>query len=342
MTLEQLVRPNIWSLAPYSCARNEFKGEAKAFLDANENPYGTLNRYPDPLQLEAKGLIAHLRGVKPENIMFGNGSDEPIDLVYRIFCRPEVDNVVAIEPTYGMYKVQADINDVEYRPVLLTADFQIDVDKLLAATDANTKVIWLCSPNNPTGNLLKTSDIERVLKEFVGIVIIDEAYIDFATTATSWTKRLNEFGRLIVLQTFSKAWGLAGCRCGMAYASTEIIGIFNKVKYPYNINKLTQEKVIEALRNAEHTAECVSTLVLEREKLTAKLQGVGCVRKIYPSDANFLLVEVTDANGIYKKLAATGVVTRNRNSVKLCQGCLRITVGTPEENALLLEEMKKF
>ncbi len=341
MTLEQLVRPNIWSLAPYSCARNEFKGEAKAFLDANENPYGTLNRYPDPLQLEAKGLIAHLRGVKPENIMFGNGSDEPIDLVYRIFCRPGVDNVVAIEPTYGMYKVQADINDVEYRPVLLDAEFQIDVDKLLAATDANTKVIWLCSPNNPTGNLLRTSDIERVLREFGGMVIVDEAYIDFAD-ADSWTKRLNEFERLIVLQTFSKAWGLAGCRCGMAYASEEIIGIFNKVKYPYNINKLTQEKVVEALHDANQTAECVRTLVAEREKMRTDLQTLGCVKHIYPSDANFLLVEVSDANGIYKSLANTGVVTRNRNSVKLCQGCIRITVGTPEENELLISEMKKL
>ncbi len=338
--LSQLVRPNIMRLEPYSCARSEFKGEARVFLDANENPFGApFNRYPDPLQISVKEKIANLKGVRPTQIMLGNGSDEPIDLIYRIFCRPGVDNVVSIEPSYGMYRVAADTNDVEFRTALLTEDFQLDAESLLGKTDQNTKVVWLCSPNNPTGNLLNETEIRKVIDGFDGIVVIDEAYIDFASCG-SWLTELDNHPRLIVLQTFSKAWGLAGVRCGMAFANEEIIDIFNKVKYPYNINILTQQKVSEALDNAKRKDDEVATILSERKRLMSEFSQMGIVKHIYPTDANFILIKVSDATATYEALLASGIVTRNRNKVSLCAGCLRITVGTPAENTELIEKLK--
>ncbi len=338
--LSQLVRPNIMRLEPYSCARSEFKGEARVFLDANENPFGApFNRYPDPLQTSVKEKIANLKGVRPTQIMLGNGSDEPIDLIYRIFCRPGVDNVVSIEPSYGMYRVAADTNDVEFRTALLTEDFQLDAESLLGKTDQNTKVVWLCSPNNPTGNMLNETEIRKVIDGFDGIVVIDEAYIDFASCG-SWLTELDNHPRLIVLQTFSKAWGLAGVRCGMAFANEEIIDIFNKVKYPYNINILTQQKVSEALDNAKRKDDEVATILSERKRLMSEFSQMGIVKHIYPTDANFILIKVADATATYEALLASGIVTRNRNKVSLCAGCLRITVGTPAENTELIEKLK--
>ncbi|MBP5259457.1 MAG: histidinol-phosphate transaminase [Paludibacteraceae bacterium] len=338
--IQSLVRPNILALKPYSCARDEFKGEAKAFLDANENPFnGPYNRYPDPRQWALKEKIARIKHVPAERMMLGNGSDEPIDLVYRIFCEPGVDNAVGIAPSYGMYEVDADINHVEYRQVPLDEAFQLHADALLAATDAHTKVIWICSPNNPSGNLMNRAEVTRVLEGFAGIVVIDEAYIDFADTP-SWTEQLDRHPNLIVLQTFSKAWGLASVRCGMAFASEEIIGLFNKVKYPYNINLLTQNFVSGQLDHADRKEAWVKTLLSERTRLQQELQALPCVVKTHPTDANFILTQVKDANATYRYLVDCGIVTRNRNSVLLCAGCLRITVGTPEENSLLLEALK--
>lgn len=337
-----LVRKNIQSLAPYSCARDEFKGEARIYLDANENPYnGPLNRYPDPLQTRVKEKIAALKGVRPTQIMLGNGSDEPIDLVYRVFCEPRQDNVVAIEPTYGMYRVCADINDVEYRPVRLDADFGMSAQALIDAADANTKVAWVCSPNNPSGNLMKREQLETLLDRFPGIVVIDEAYIDFAGSQ-SWLATLDRFPRLIVLQTFSKAWGLAGVRCGMAFASEQIIALFNKVKYPYNVNILTQQTLLERLDNPDQTRQWVKTLLEQREVLTQELNKLPHVVRTHPSDANFVLTQFKDANATYAYLVGKGIVTRNRNRVTLCEGCVRITVGTPEENAELLAELRNM
>lgn len=340
--LSQLVRPNIMRLEPYSCARSEFKGEARVFLDANENPFGEpFNRYPDPLQTHVKEQIARLKSVRPTQIMLGNGSDEPIDLIYRIFCRPGIDNVVAIEPSYGMYRVAADTNDVEYRTAFLTEDFQLDAEGILGKTDQNTKVVWLCSPNNPTGNLLKETEIRKVIDGFDGIVVIDEAYIDFAEGG-SWLRELDKNPHLIVLQTFSKAWGLAGVRCGMAFANEAIIDIFNKVKYPYNINILTQQKVSEALDNAKRKEDEVATILSERGRLISEFEQMKLVKRVYPTDANFILIKVDDATATYEALLASGIVTRNRNKVSLCSGCLRITVGTPAENTELIEKLKSL
>lgn len=340
MDLSKYIRQNILSLAPYSCARDEFKGNARVFVDANENPFQNgYNRYPDPLQLALKEKIAKLKGVRATQIMLGNGSDEPIDLVYRIFCEPGKDNAVAIAPSYGMYGVCADINDVEYKKVVLEEGFKLNADKVLAAVDANTHVIWLCSPNNPSGNLLNRGEMEKIIKGFDGIVVIDEAYADFSAEE-SWLASLDKYENLIVLQTFSKAWGLAGVRCGMAFASEEIIGYFNKVKYPYNINLLTQEFVFKKLDEVAEKEKQVKIILEQRSRLAAELAKKSRVKKIYPSDANFLLVEVDDANAMYKELAAKEIVTRNRTNVTLCQNCLRITVGTPEENDILLSEIQ--
>ena len=341
-TLQSLIRPNIWSLSPYSCARNEFTGEASVFLDANENPYNQpFNRYPDPLQVQLKEKIAALKGVRPTQIMLGVGSDEPIDLIFRIFCEPQVDNVVAINPTYGMYGVCADINNVAYKQVNLNEDFSLNADKVLKACDKHTKVIFLCSPNNPTGNSLCRKEIEKILNGFDGIVVIDEAYIDFSKEP-SWLQSLDAYPQIIVLQTFSKAWGMAALRCGMAFASEEIIGFFNKVKYPYNLNLLTQEAVSKQIANADQKQEWVKALLVERQKLIDALQALPLVEKIYPTDANFVLAKVNDANGIYKQLVEQGIIVRNRNSVTLCQNCLRITVGTPSENKQLLTALQKL
>ena len=341
--LQRLVRPNIWVLTPYSCARDEFKGmEAHVFLDANESPYNpSINRYPDPLQEKVKSHLAPLKGVPSENIFLGNGSDEAIDLVYRVFCRPGVDNVVAIEPTYGMYRVCADINEVEYRPVLLDEHFQLSADRLLAATDDHTKVIWLCSPNNPTGNDLLREEVKRVVLGFHGIVVVDEAYSDFSDQQPM-RFYVNRCPNLIVLNTLSKAWASAGARLGIAYASKEIIGLFNKVKYPYNVNSLTQEYALRLLAEPLKVERWVAQIRQERAHLLPALSELPICLKLYPTAANFVLVRVTDADRIYRYLVERGVVVRNRNRVQLCAGCLRITVGTPQENNELLGALRQF
>ncbi|MDR3059801.1 MAG: histidinol-phosphate transaminase [Prevotella sp.] len=342
MNLQQLVRKNVWNMKPYSSARDEFKGEASVFLDANENPLNDkYNRYPDPLQWKLKEKIAKIKSTVPENIFLGNGSDEPIDLVIRVFCEPRVDNIVAIDPTYGMYQVCADVNDIEYRKVLLDENFDLNAQSILDKTDNNTKLIFLCSPNNPTGNLLDRGETKKILNTFQGIVIVDEAYIDFASEVT-WLRELNKYPNLIILQTFSKAWGLAAVRLGMAFASPEIIKLFNKVKYPYNVNILTQNFVSEELNKLELRKEWVSTLLKGRDYLKNELPKLSFVEKIYPTDANFILVKVNDANGLYKQLADKGVIVRNRNSVSLCAGCLRITVGTDQENKVLIETLQSL
>lgn len=343
LNINTLVRPCIARLKPYSCARDEFKGEARVFVDANENPFdeNKYNRYPDPLQLAVKQRIAELKKVRATQIMLGNGSDEPIDLIYRIFCEPTVNNAVAIAPTYGMYGVCADINNVEYRSVNLNNDYSLDANRLLAAVDANTRVIWLCSPNNPTGNLLNRSEIKKVLEGFGGIVVIDEAYVDFASEE-SWLSELDNYPNLVVLQTFSKAWGMASVRCGMAFASEEIIGYFNKVKYPYNINKLTQEFVLNRLQNVELKEKQTKIILGERPKLALELEKLALVEKVYASDANFLLVKVNDAPKIYNQLAQKGIVVRSRHNIVLCNNCLRITIGTADENKVIVETLKEL
>ena len=342
MNLQALVRPNIWNLVPYSSARSEFTGAASVFLDANENPFNNpYNRYPDPLQQEVKALIAQLRGVAAGQIFLGVGSDECIDVVYRTFCRPGVDNVVAIAPSYGMYEVCADINDVEYRRVPLNDDFSLNADALLAAADENTKVMWICSPNNPTGNAFALGEIEALCSRFRGIVVVDEAYIDFSTRG-SMLSCLDSLPNLIVMQTLSKAWGSASVRLGIAYASAEIIGIFNKVKYPYNINLLTQRYAIDRLERHSEVAAWVELLKANRQWLIEALGSLRCVKHIYPTDANFVLVRVSDADAIYDYLRAGGIIVRNRNRVEKCLGCLRITVGTAEENEKLINALNEY
>ncbi len=337
MDLQLLVRKNIWEMKPYSSARDEFKGEASVYLDANENPLNDkYNRYPDPLQWKLKEKISQVKEIGADKIFLGNGSDEPIDLVIRIFCEPRVDNIVAIDPTYGMYQVCAEINDIEYRKVLLDDNFQLNAQKLLDTADSNTKLIFLCSPNNPTGNLLNRVEIEKILNQFKGIVIIDEAYVDFASEL-SWLKELAKYPNLIVLQTFSKAWGLAAVRLGMAFSSPDIIKLFNKVKYPYNINILTQNYVSEELESSDLRKDWIQTLLKGRDYLMSELPKLTFVQKIYPTDSNFILVKVDNANGLYQQLAERGVIVRNRNAVSLCAGCLRITVGTDEENKTLIK-----
>ena len=343
ITLERLCRKNIWELAPYSSARNEYAGrEAHVFLDANENPYNApYNRYPDPLQLELKDAISKVKGVPAENIFLGNGSDEPIDLVYRCFCNPCVDNVVAIEPTYGMYKVCADINDVEYRPVSLDDSFQVTADKLLAATDEKTKLIWICSPNNPTGNHLVREEIAKVIANFEGLVIVDEAYSDFSAQKPFRTEVLKH-PNLIVLNTMSKAWGCAAIRLGMAFASQEIITIFNKVKYPYNVNLLTQQQALEALKDPFEVDKWVKILLEERSRMIEAFKLLPICEKVYPTDANFFLAKMTDAPKIYNYLVDKGIIVRNRHRVQLCLNCLRITIGTKTENGELIAALRQY
>ena len=341
--LQELVRPNIWALAPYSSARNEYSGKvAHVFLDANENPYNKpFNRYPDPLQLDLKAEIAKVKRVAISQIFLGNGSDEAIDLPYRIFCIPGKDNVVAIEPTYGMYKVCADTNDVEYRPVMLDENYQIQADRLLAACDDYTKIIWLCSPNNPTGNNLNRDEIVKVLEQFDGIVIVDEAYSDFSDEKT-FRSELDKYPNLIVLNTLSKAWGCAAIRLGMAFAQEEIINLMNKVKYPYNVNSLTQKQAIEILRSRIEVEEWVRLLLSERTKMMKALTELPLCEKVYPSDANFFLAKVTDAQAIYDYLVDKGIIVRNRTRVQLCKNCLRITIGTKSENIELLSALRQY
>ena len=342
-SLQELTRPNIWSLAPYSSARNEYAGrEAHVFLDANENPYNApYNRYPDPLQLELKNALSKVKGVPAENIFLGNGSDEPIDLVYRSFCNPGVDNVVAIEPTYGMYKVCADINDVEYRPVILDEKFQTTADKLLAATDIHTKLIWICSPNNPTGNNLLRKEIAKVIESFEGLVIVDEAYSDFSVQKP-FRQEILKHPNLIVLNTMSKAWGCAAIRLGMAFASQEIISIFNKVKYPYNINQLTQQQALEALKDPFEVDKWVKILLEERSRMMEAFKLLPICEKVYPTDANFFLAKMTDAPKIYNYLVDKGIIVRNRHRVQLCMNCLRITIGTKTENGELIAALRQY
>ena len=341
--LQELVRPNIWRLEPYSCARDEYKGKtARVFLDANENPYNNpYNRYPDPLQLDLKAKLSKIKGVPVENIFLGNGSDEAIDLVYRVFCRPQIDNVVAIAPTYGMYQVSADINDVLYRSVLLNEDFSLNADRLLAACDRHTKVVWLCSPNNPTGNALQREEIIKVLTHFEGIVVLDEAYIDFSSEPT-FRSELKQYPNIIVLNTMSKAWGCAGIRLGMAFASTDIINLFNKVKYPYNVNLLTQNLAGEMLGEPMEVVRWVKLLNQERERMMKSFAELPSCEKVFPTDANFFLARMTDADSIYQYLVRKGIVVRNRNRVNLCGNCLRITIGTSAENTKLLSALRQY
>lgn len=342
MDIKKLIRPNILALAPYSCARDEFKGEASVYLDANESPYNnSVNRYPDPLQSKVKALLAPIKNVVPEQIFLGNGSDEAIDLVYRIFCRPGIDNVVAPAPTYGMYQVCADINDIEYRAIPLTSDYQLDMESMKSAIDQNTKVVWLCSPNNPTGNVFAKEDLIYFLENTETLVVVDEAYIDFSTKG-SMVEMLEKYNNLIVLQTFSKAWGQAAIRLGIALSNHEIISFFNNVKYPYNVNVLTQQQAIKVLVEVEKKERNVAEILTQREILKELLLSLDCVEKVYPSDANFLLTKVSDANAIYLYLQQKGIIVRNRNKVTLCGNCLRITVGTPVENAAIYEALKGF
>ena len=339
--LKELVRPNIWQLSPYSSARDEYSGhEAHVFLDANENPYNKpYNRYPDPLQRQLKHVISSVKQVPEDCIFLGNGSDEAIDLVYRVFCEPGRDNVVAIEPTYGMYKVCADINNVEYRPVLLDSHYQMNASQMLRACDSTTKVAWVCSPNNPSGNNLQVEEVEQLLRRFDGIVVVDEAYSDFSTVPV-FRRRLNEFPNLIVLNTMSKAWGCAAIRLGMAFAGKDIIGLFNKVKYPYNVNQLTQQHALEALSDREQVEKWVKLLLQERGAMMASFTELSVCEKVYPSDANFFLAKMTDANAIYKYLVEKGIIVRNRSKVRLCGNCLRITIGTKSENDELLGALR--
>lgn len=340
--IKSLVRKNVLNMKPYASARDEFKGEAEVFLDANENPYPSpFNRYPDPLQWKVKEKLAPIKQVKPGQIFFGNGSDEPIDLIIRAFCEPNHDSILITEPTYGMYAVCADVNAVAIQKVLLNNDFDLDSDSILKRIDNTTKVIFLCSPNNPTGNVLNREKVIAVLNHFKGLVVIDEAYIDF-TESEGFIPSLDKYPNLIVLQTFSKAWGLAGLRLGMAFASEEIVNILNKIKYPYNINIQTQELVLRALENRAQKEKWVEEILQQRKWVSAELQKISLVKKIYRSDANFILVKVNDAPAIYQYLLDKKIITRDRSKVSLCENCLRITIGTPGENEKLLKALTQL
>ncbi|TAH00118.1 MAG: histidinol-phosphate transaminase [Sphingobacteriales bacterium] len=344
--LNNLIRENIKQLVPYSSARDEFKGEASIFLDANENSYGSplkkwYNRYPDPLQLKVKEKISAVKGLPASSIFLGNGSDECIDVLFRCFCTPGVDNVITVPPTYGMYEVSANINDIALKKVALTSDFQLDLPAIEAAIDANTKMIFLCSPNNPTGNSLNIADVEAILNNYFGIVVIDEAYINFSKQR-SFTLQLDEYPNLVVLQTLSKAWGLAALRVGMAFASNDIISIMNKVKPPYNISQAAQELAVEALEEVGQVNDMIKVLVQQREWLREALLQLSVTEHIYPSDANFLLVKTTHAREIYNYLLGKGIVLRDRSKTLLCDGCLRITIGTESENKQLVKALQGF
>jgi histidinol-phosphate aminotransferase len=344
--LEKLVRENIKNLKPYSSARHEFTGEASVFLDANENPYGStlaedFNRYPDPLQWQLKFEIAKIKGVPAENIFIGNGSDEVIDLTYRIFCNPGRDNVIICPPTYGMYEVSGNINDVEIRKVNLLEGFQLDTEGIMNAVDENTKLLFICSPNNPTGNNMNRPDVEFLLNNFPGLILIDEAYINYSRQKT-FIQELTEYPNIIVMQTLSKAWGLAALRLGLGYASLDIIDLFNKVKPPYNINKASQELALEALLQTAQVNDWIKETVAQKEYLAKELATFSFVKKVFPSDANFLLVRVDDANKLYDHLTASGVIVRNRSKEYMCENTLRITVGTPEEDKKLINLFKSY
>ena len=344
--LEQCVRKNIKNLKPYSSARSEFAGAAEVFLDANENAFGSpagvgYNRYPDPLQTELKQRIATIKGVDPSQIFVGNGSDEAIDLLFRIFCKPGRDVAITCPPTYGMYNVSADINDVAVREVRLTSEFQLDVPAIVSGVTEQTKLIFICSPNNPTGNLMRRESVIEIARKFNGIVVVDEAYIDFADEP-SLTAELDTLPNLVILQTFSKAWGMAGLRVGHAFASRAIIDLFNRVKPPYNVSGIAQRAVIEALGDGERVKYWVDSALHQRSVLAESLTVLDFVEKVYPSDANFVLVEVTDADAVYRFLLKEKVVVRNQNSIEMCGCCLRITVGTLAENDRLVDALGRF
>nr|WP_183547169.1 histidinol-phosphate transaminase [Mucilaginibacter sp. AK015] len=344
--INNILRQNIKNLTPYSSARDEYTGEASVFLDANENAFGSplsnaYNRYPDPLQHQVKLRLSQIKGVPVRNIFLGNGSDEAIDILFRSFCNPGVDNVIIVPPTYGMYQVSANINDVEARKVLLTEDYQLDLEGIAEAIDKNTKLIFVCSPNNPTGNSINRDDIETLLANFNGIVVIDEAYINYSRQKT-FIQELTEYANLVVLQTLSKAWGLAGLRVGMAFASEEIIEVMNKVKPPYNINQASQLLALEALGNVAQVNAWIKETLEQRDKLVLSLKDLDFVVDIYPSDANFILVKTTNAKGIYDYLVQHGIIIRDRSKVELCEGCLRITVGTPDENKTLIQTLQQY
>ncbi|MGV8878282.1 MAG: histidinol-phosphate transaminase [Sphingobacteriaceae bacterium] len=344
--LNNLLRENIKNLVPYSSARDEFKGEASVFLDANENAFGSplntnYNRYPDPQQNAVKNRISEIKGVPVPNIFLGNGSDEAIDILYRSFCIPDTDNVIIVPPTYGMYEVSANINDIALQKIPLTADYQLNLEGIAEAINPQTKLIFICSPNNPTGNSINRDDIETILANFNGIVVIDEAYINFSRNK-SFIQELTEYPNLVVLQTLSKAWGLAGLRVGMAFASEEIIEVFNKVKPPYNINEASQALALQALENVKQVNDWIKETLLERDRLVLGLKDFKFVTDIYPSDANFILVKTTDAKATYNFLVEKGIVIRDRSKIALCEGCLRITVGTPAENNVLLATLKNI
>jgi len=344
--LNNLVRENIKKVVPYSSARDEFKGEAEIFLDANENSFGSpltkwYNRYPDPMQMKVKQKLSDIKGVPVENIFLGNGSDECIDVLQRAFCEPGKDNIIICPPTYGMYEVSASINDIQIKKVPLTESFQLDLPGIEAAIDDHTKMIFLCSPNNPTANSLNKVDVEIILNNYFGLVVIDEAYINFSRFR-SFTQELNDYPNICVLQTLSKAWGLAALRVGMAFASEAIIQVMNKIKPPYNINQASQELVLKALEEVGQVNNMIQEIVKQRGELTLQLSELAIVQKVNPSDANFLLVKVSDAKAIYNFLLGKGIVVRDRSKVELCKDCLRITVGTPKENNELVKELKDY
>lgn len=344
--INKILRPNIKKLVPYSSARDEFKGEASVYLDANENAFGSpldtaYNRYPDPLQYKVKTRLSEIKGVPPRNIFLGNGSDEAIDVLFRSFCNPGIDNVILVPPTYGMYEVSANINDVETRKVLLTEDYQLNLEGIAEAIDERTKMIFICSPNNPTGNSINREDVETLLANFNGLVVVDEAYINFSRQKT-FIQELTEYANLVVLQTLSKAWGLAGLRVGMAFASEEIIEVMNKVKPPYNINEASQQLALEALNNIDTVNNWIKETLAQRDKLVLQLKSFDFVVDIYPSDANFILVKTTGARDIYNYLVQQGIIIRDRSKVELCEGCLRITIGTPTENEILINALQKY
>lgn len=342
--LNSLLRPHIAKIQPYTSARDEYSGKEGIFLDANENPYGSItdedfNRYPDPYQLALKTEISKIKQVDPSQIFLGNGSDEAIDLLFRAFCRPGKDNVILLPPTYGMYEVSAAINDVETRKVSLSMDFQLQVDLIFEKVDANTKIIFICSPNNPSGNKVNRQDILYILQKFEGIVVVDEAYIDF-NDEPSFTTHLSEFPNLLVMQTFSKAWGLASLRLGMAFASRELIQILNKIKPPYNISGLTQDTVLESIQNVGKVNRMIAEILEERAYLEKELSNLTFIQKVFPSQANFLLVKMPKANEVYHALIDSKIIVRNRSKVVLCEDCLRITVGTRYENETLISALK--
>jgi len=337
-----LVRKNILELKPYSSARNEFSGSASIFLDANENPFNSpLNRYPDPGQQELKQKLAALRGCSVENLFLGNGSDEGIDLLFRVLCEPGMDNVITVEPTYGMYGVCARINDVEQRTVLLREDFSLDAAAVIRAVDERTKLIFLCSPNNPTANALDREALLEIINEVPCMVVVDEAYIDFSR-GRGVLDLLSEKTNLVVLQTLSKAWGMAGIRLGMLFAHPDLVGFLSGVKYPYNINALSLKEAMKGLERRDQAKKWVSTILEERNRLASDLASLDLVEEVFPSDANFLLIRVQEAVKLYQFLRTEGIIVRDRSSVPLCEGCLRITVGTPEENHKLMETLKKY